>query len=173
MAAETEPRTPSAVVVAQRLADRALRASALVAQFEAEKAAGMDPELRALRRFRWLPLQSDDEISASLLIVGASGRHAVRVSALRCEPADPERWVVEARCDCPDHWGHTWCGACKHELAARVLVARALASGCRPRPPAAGALVGVPAEQAEARADAVARHGVVFPFPSPADRPAA
>lgn len=173
MVSKPEPQVPSSAIVAQKLAERAARAAALVAQFEAEKAAALAPASRALRCFRWLPLQAEQEAQASVTIAGAAGVHTVRVSAYRMHPLEPERWLVEARCDCPDEWGHRWCGTCKHELAARALVARALAAGCRPhapRPPVqpvTGALVGRAAELAAARADAVVRHGVAFPVNLP------
>ncbi|HUZ29722.1 MAG TPA: hypothetical protein VMU90_10805 [Solirubrobacteraceae bacterium] len=175
---------PTATIVAQRLAERAFRAAALVAQFDAEQTAGVEPSVRALQSFRWQPAESEHEAVAELVIAGAAGVHHVHVHAARLS-ADPERWQVDAACDCPDAWGHTWCGSCKHELAARALVSKALAAGCRPKPPAAAvaladpsstefrrlqaaqrgpALVGAAAERAAERADAERRGGLAFPI---------
>ena len=164
MVSKPEPQVPSSSMVAQKLAERAARAAALVAQWEAERDAGVSPESRSLALFRWEPLSDPVQGLAHLVVRGASGQHRVKVGVYAPTPGDPLR-VFEARCDCPDSFGHTWCGSCKHELAARALVSRALACGCGPRPP-------VPPAVAAARADALARHGVVFPFPSPADHPA-
>lgn len=99
-------KTPTAAFAATKLAERAARAAEIVAELEA------DPELGRLIDSTQTP-EGDWHVTYR----GSDGRSEYDVYI------DPENAANDV-CTCPDHWGRTWCGACKHTIAFRVLFLR-------------------------------------------------
>lgn len=96
-------RTPDAAFVAAKYAERAARAVEIV------KELAEDPELGRLVDATSTPA-GDWHVEYR----GSDGRSVYTVWI------DPDN-AANDDCDCPDHWGRTWCGACKHMIAFRVL----------------------------------------------------
>lgn len=99
-------KTPTAAFAAVKFAERATRAAEIVAEFET------DPELSRIVDSTQTP-EGDWHVTFR----GSDGRSTYEVFI------DPSN-AANDDCTCPDHWGRTWCGACKHMLAFRVLFLR-------------------------------------------------